>query len=616
MANTPVPDGQASFEGGQNASLPPHRLEANQFAAGVNLRTEKGVIRPRYGYERKQLTFPSGGYSYRFNKVINFKTLFEGGKFQALVPYEIGNKSFLVVVISGVIFLIDTATYNVKVLTRNTNTQLNETAPRINWSDAGKYIVLYDFPSRPIIIEELSARRSDVDKDEIPTANLGVFNQSRLFFANKGNEFSAGDPVGNDLTPNAPVTAVEILLPGSPYFADIYSMPSQHNNPITAMATLQGIDDSTGIGQLLTFTKEEAWAYNTKDGRDTWLAGKFGTSVSDKAGQVGPRAGVNVNSDYFFVSGDNQLRSLSAARDEQRKWARVPMSTEVDNWKKTVSPDLLQYNFLTYFKNKIFWSVRPYRIPAAKLDGTLVLDVAHRGLLVLETDNVSRLGTDSAPAWAGLWTGIRPMDMCVTNQRMFSMGKEYYSNNALYEIDPELSVDRTTSGKRRQIQTILYTREHYFNELFKLKSLQNIELDVTGIEGAFELGVDFKPSHSSNFLFWTNFKHKNTVAYTELCGSDVPEKRPLAFRELKFGIPDFTGLDPSNGNPVTRDTFDKIKKVQFRITLKGDKWQFNQYKIDADIDEENKTETLPDNLPDLTQESDCYSDWYYEEFGL
>ncbi len=107
MANIQTPDGQASFEGGQSAALPPHRLAENQVAGLVNATTAQGVIRPRYGYERKQLKFPSGGYSYRFNKVINFKTLFEGGKFQALVPYELGNTSCLIIVVSGVIFSVN-----------------------------------------------------------------------------------------------------------------------------------------------------------------------------------------------------------------------------------------------------------------------------------------------------------------------------------------------------------------------------------------------------------------------------------------------------------------------------------------------------------------------------
>jgi len=607
-----VPDGQLSFEGGQDASMPPSRLPQNKYAGGVNVSTSKGVISPRYGYERKTLTFPSGGYSYRFNKVANFKVLFETGKFQCMLPYEIGGKAHLIVVISGVIFLINIDTYVASVLTLNSETQLNESAPRINGTVAGRFAVLFDFPARPIIIEGHVASRSNVDFDEVPVSNMGTYNQSRLFFSNFGNEFSAGDPVGNTFTPYAPVTITEIVLEGSPFFGDVYQMPSRNNNAITAMATLQRSDESTGIGQLITATKEEIWAYNTDVGRDEWLAGKFGIQISDKAGIAGNRAYTNVNSDIFFVSGDGQLRTLSAAQNEQKTWARVPISSEVDNWISYISDELIPYSTLTYFNNKIFWTVRPYRIPARRLDGSPILDVAHSGVVVLDTANVSRMGSEAAPAWDGLWVGVRPMDMCVVQEHMFIMSKEYYSRNALYEVDPELKFDRTHEGKRRQIQGTLYTREHFFNDLFDTKKLVTIELGISDIKGQFEVGIDWKPSHSSNFSFWSSFKHHIPVEYRTITGGDIPQRQELAFRELKFGMPENVG-----GHPVTKDLFDHVKRVQLRIIIKGDNWQLNEYQIVSESQIETDTEFLrEDELPVETEMTEPYSDWTYEEFGL
>jgi hypothetical protein len=614
----PLADGQLSFEGGQDASLPPSRLPENKFHSGINISTSRGIIRSRYGYERKTLKFPEGGYAYTVNHIVDFKKVFETGKFQAMAPYQIGIKHYIVVVISGIIYLINQDTYDVTVLTIGRDTQLNESAARINWSPAGRFLVLFDFPSKPIIIEGQNARRANPDLNELPTSNLGVYNQSRLFFSNIGNEFTGGDPIGNLLTPNAPITAEEITLSGSPYFAEIYQAPSKYDAPISAMATLQVSDTSTGIGPLLVATKKEIFVYNTVGPRESWItrsgtadSGQFGKSISDNAGIAGARAFVNVNSDLFFISSDGQMRSITVSKDEQRKWARVPMNVEVSNWVSYLSPDLVDFSTLTYFKNKIFWTVRPYRIFAKRLNGNRILDIAHSGLVVLETDNLSRLGVFSAPSWAGLWTGIRPLDMCVTNERMFVMSKDYYSRNSFYEVDPELKVDRTQQGERRQIKGVIYTREHFFQDMFSIKSLENVELGVTNISGQFEVGVDFKPSHSANFLFWSNFKHKVPVAYKTFMDGEIPQKKAISFRELKFGLP-----DSEVGHPITDDLYDRVKRVQLRITLKGDSWEFNEYRLQANAVQENSTEFISDNLTQEADKEDSYSDWTYEEFGI
>lgn len=606
-----IPDGQLSFEGGQDSSLAPSRLADNQFASGVNLSTSKALTH-RFGYERKKLIFPSGGYVLRYNRIVNFKTLFESGKFQALAPYQIANSDYLIAVVSGVIFQINQRDFTVRVLTTNTLNQLSEIAPRINWAPAGRFIVFFDFPNRPIIVEGQTARRSSREAGELQASNLGTYNQNRLFFANYGNEFTAGDPVGNPLTPDAPITVFEITTEGSPFLADVYAMPSRYNNPITAMLTLQSADSSTGYGPMIVASNREIFTYDTLKPRDQWLVGQFGKSVSDNVGIIAARACTNVGSDVFFISGDGQLRSLSTAQDEQKKWSRFPMNEEVKNWVSYLSDDLKKYSTVCYFNNRIFWTVRPYRVVSRRLDGTPIHDVAHSGFLVLNTANVSRLGVSSPPSWEGLWTGVRPLDMCVNNERMFIMSKEYYSRNALYEVDPELKYDRSESGKRRLIKSTVYTKEHYFQDMFAIKSLKDIELGITDIQGMFKVKIDWKPSHSSNFLPWSEFDHNVPYEYCDLNCGDIPERMPLSFRELRFGAP-----DTEAGHPVTQDLYDRVKRVQYRITITADSWKLNEYKIQANLVQENSTEFLiEEELPEYTQYRDCYSDWDYEEFGL
>lgn len=611
-----VTDGQTSFEGGQDSSLPASRLSDNKYSRAVNVTTKEGRLSPRYAWERKGLTFPEGGYAYQAVKIFDFRLIFEQGKFQALAPYQIGNRHYLVIVISGIIYLLNINTFDVTVLTVGSDTQLSQSAKRLHWEEAGRFLVIHDFPSRPVIIEGQTARRAT--EDELPASTMGAYNSSRLLFANAGNEFTSGDPVGNDLTPDAPITTLEITLEGSPYFAEIYQAPFKYDSPITAMATLQISDSSTGIGPLLVASKKEIWVFNTNGPRDGWIKrdggtdqSGFGKSLIDNAGIVGSRSFTNVQSDFFFVSQDGQLRSITVAHDEQKKWSSVPMNIEVNNWVSYVDPELINYSTLTYFKNKIFWSVRPYRTFARTLDNKRTIDIAHSGFVVLETDNTSRLGSDSKPAWAGLWTGLKPMDACVTNERMFVMSKDG-GRNVLYEVNPDLQVDRTEVGERRRIKSYIYTREHYFQDMFALKDLKNVEVGISNISGNFELGIDYKPSHSENFHYLASFKHEVPVAYKDIVNGNLAQRTPLAFRELKFGFP-----ETMEGNPVTNDLYETAKRVQLRISISGDSWELNEYRIVAGVKPENSTEFLnPDNLPVATELEEGFSDWTYDEFGL
>lgn len=606
-----IPDGQLSFEGGQDSSFPPSRLPENKFASGFNISTESGTIRPRYGFERKRLTFQPGGYAYKFNKVVAFDRIFKSGNFQTFAPYIIGNQVYVVVVVSGIIFLVDVKTYNVTCLTLNTDTQLNSAVTRINWSAAGRFLVLYDYPARPIIIDGVRARRSEASAYEVPVSKLGAYNQNRLHVANAGNEFVSGDVVGNPLTPDAPITYEEVFFPSAPYIGDTYTLPSMYNMPITAMGSLEQVDSATGIGPLFVASVNEVWAYRTDIARSEWTKSTgWGVRILNNIGVVGPRAFTSTDADVFFVSKDGRLRSMTVAQQEQGKWARVPMDIQVADATRSIDTTLDQFSAVTYFRNKIFRTVRPYRVYAQNLDTTRNLDVAHQGLVVLETDNLSRLGSDSAPAWAGVWTGVQPMDMAVVDDRMFVLSKDGGSN-ALYEVDPEVRLDRSETGARRRIKGVVYTREHFFQNAFSLKDLHTIELGVSDIKGKFIYKIEYKPSHSPAFHKWVEWCYDSPYRYCKIpSDGNIPELSAVPFRELISGIPDQT-----TGNPVTHDDYGRVKRVQLRITIESDSWTLNEYKINAVAVKENATEALG-CLPPTPVITTCVNDWLYKEFGL
>lgn len=604
-------DGQLSFDGGQDVSLPSTRLEPNKFVAAVNANTAQGVLRPRYAYCRKSLTMQRGGYSYEFNKIADFNFNFKTGLFQAYTPYRVGKNYYQLVVVNGLIYMINQKDFSVKVLTLNSDTQLNPVAKRISWGVTGKYIVFADFPNRPVIVENGVARRSSVALNELPVLNLVTYNQNRAIFSNGLNEFTGGDPAGSLTAPLAPITINEILA-GGPYAGEIYKAPSEFDDPITSLTTLQSVDTSTGIGSLIASTRDQIFTFDTTLPRSEWSTiNQFGTCLSYNAGIVDQLAQANINSDLFFIPPDGTLRGLSAARDEQKKWARTPLSLSVENWVKYYDPDLINFSRLKYFNNKIFWTVRPTYTKALRYDKTPILDVCHGGFVVLDMANVSRGFGDVPPAWDGLWTGLRPMDMIINDNRMFVISKDS-GINEIYEVLPKETVDRTDDGQRRNIKTICYTRDYFTKNIFQDKELKRLESNFSDILGEFKYRVEYKPSDAPNFIPWGEYKLDVLNGYTHFVNQNIQQRQPVALKELTLNRPDLANAS----NPVNKDLYGTVKRVQFRLEIEAESWQLDEFAVFANsLDYIMNKGNTPQQICPVQAFHELTGDWSYKEFG-
>ena len=573
----PISDGTVDFTGGQDASKVAGRIAQNAYAAGVNITVKKGVPAPRWGFRYCKLTFPEGTVAIPGGKTRTYEDLFYSGKYQSLIPYSIGQDFYILIIISGVPYLVNQQTLNVQVLNLPANEpKLSPLRPRTNASAAGRYLAVFDYPAYPVIIEANSARRADPTKDEILISTNGTYNQNRLFIANNGNEFTGGDPAGSKLTPNAPITFTEVLAPSSPYVDQFFQLSTNYNNdPITAMTFLQATDTSTGIGPMLVSTANAIYSYQTQNPRAQWEASRFGSNFVFSSGIAGPAAFVNVGSDVFYIANDGQINSLSMSRDEQKRWSKVPISREVENWLKYNDKSLTKFGAMTYFKNKIIATCNPYVADAVSLDGFPAVDYAHAGMVVLELDNISTLGQTSAPAWAGLWTGINPMGFAVNDDRCFVMSKDG-SANALYEIDPSITYDVVPEGMR-YVKSIIYTREYDFKDSFQNKELSSIDFGLNEVQGDFELNVSYKPSQASNYTHWNTFKHNapwRTCSAPTDC--QIPGFAAHNFKEVNLGSP-----DKNTCSPVTNELYSQFRRLQVKLEITGKYWEIDGMKLNA-----------------------------------
>lgn len=603
----PVFDGNTSFLGGQNAGLEPQLIGPDQYWKGINTSNKNGSLRPRPGYRHllDVNVITPGGIMAPDARIRPYSLIFRTGKMQGGGPYVVDQGLFIIVVISGIIYRIDPETGIAIVLeVENQDSaqlfdaaepptqRLNQYADRHNWTQAGKYFVIFDWPDYPVIIDGQVARRVNPQNYEIPLAAvLGAYNQNRLFVFSNHHEFTAGDPVGNPLTPDAPITFEEVFAPASPFPGQVFSLGSTNiNNPITAAGFLPAVDTSTGIGSLFVATKHSLYAYQTQIERANWGQTVFGGLVLNKAGVAGQRAFATVQSDLWFMSGDGRIRSFSVARGDQEKWSRTPLDKEVSNWIRFCDKSLIEYTLAAYHGNRIFFSVNPQLTTALDTYGNKVSDVSFQGMVVLELDSVSGFLQAANPAWAGLWTGVNPTELVELNNELYIFSKDPGSINTLYKLEPDDVTWDMCHGKKKQIVSQIETRQYAFVQQglnYALKEEVTVYPGLKDVGGNFCLKLDRRNDSYPDYTHWRTFQH---TAPIETCDPNIVSLQvlvPHAFREINFGDPQ--NIEDSNFcNPVTKEQMRYFNETQFRLTITGLSWQINSFRVKAELQEDDQ----------------------------
>ena len=606
-----IPDGQLDFSGGQDASRAQDKVPENAVYKAVNVSFNNGNLGPRTGVHKRKLNYVDGRISYDGKLSDLLSSIFRRGKFQAVIPYAIENKYYIIMVVTGLVYLIDIDTYKTEILRLPNQDRLNQYAPRLNWSNEAEYVVIHDYPNKAVLIKGRSIRRAEPSLDEVPISVMSAYNQNRMWITNAVNEYTAGDPTGSASAPDAPITFKEINTIASPYYGQLLQLPTKYpNDPITALGFLDATDSSTGIGPLILATENQVFSANSQNPRATWEQGQFAGSVISNVGVIGPQAFINVGSDFFFADVASQVRSLSMSRQEQGKWSKVSMSREVKNWIGAPEKSLGKYTALGYFDNKIFSTVNPYRVRAYTLNGDTTVDYVFGGMVVIELANLSKLGATSEPVWAGLWTGVRPMGFVTVGGRFFIVSKDNDATNSLWEMVPETTYD-TLDGYIRYVNSTIYTREYSFNDPFKYKSFQGFDASVGDIEGKFKLSLSYKPSNSSRYIDWREFNHE---APWRTCNANDPcfydggiESQNL--NEIRFGEPDVVACDP-----VANFRYDWFRKASLKLEITGKNWSLGEFKLRAVPQDQSDTDATPCEGYNVVQVcGGCSSDWAIPE---
>lgn len=605
--NEILPDGNIDFSGGQDSFIDPTNLAPNQYHSGINISAEKHSITQRWGIIECPLDFSlTGNYRRATGLEVTFEEVFYSGKFQGFIPYSVGPDRYNIYIISGFLFLIKLPSGAVSVM--NPLDPVNVYADRVNWEQAAQYLVVFDFPNNAFILDGIQIRRADPSLNEIPTSVMGTYNQNRLCIANAGLDWTAGDPSGSTIAPDAPITFNEIIIPSSPYVGDVYQIPTGNRNSdaISAMGFLQVLDTSMGIGPLWVSIPSAIYSYRTDLPRLSWQGGTdgfvFGSVILYNNGVIGQRAHTNVGGDLIFKSSDGQLRALTMARNQVARWSNAPISREVSDWLGSDDPALGFVSVVSYFKNKILVTCKPYRTPCYSAEGYLQTDIANAGIVVLELDNLSTLSNQSAPIWAGLWTGVRFLDFAENKGTMYIAGKDG-NRNKMYMFDPEKNFD-VIDGKVRDIRSVVETKAYDFTDGSVNKALHSLDLGLRELQETVDVNISYIPSTTKISTHWKDLRFNTPV---EQCGFPMFANGlvPRGIRDLNVG-----SVDESVCDPTSRDYMSVFKAVQLRIILTGRHWELEYIKLKARVLPQTELDPYCNEQPGVPVEAECFDPWY------
>ena len=469
-----------------------------------------------------------------------------------------------------------------------------------------------------IFFDGSTARRASPSQNELPSSYVGVYAWGRNWLAQvNGHRFVASDLVGDPSGSPALVYVDAILkmtendlLNGGGAF----STPS-NLGLITAMGVLSQLDSSLGIGPVLVGTRNSIFSVQAPVDRTTWqnLTYPIQSVALQGSGPTGPRSMISVNSDAWFRSLDGARSLMAARRDFNSNRSNTPNSLEMNAVFDLDDESLLYYSSLAIFDNRIFFTASPYQTPYG---------VAHRGLAVINQDDISSINKEGNMIWEGLWTGLNVLQILTGNlngkNRCFAFVLNASNGIDLWELLSESEegvydvFDEITGGSEvlnnTSIKSWLDTRAMSFGDAFQLKKLIMAELYLDEIVDNVMVKVYFKPDQYPLWTLWTTI---NVCANVSQCsfqgtsgGNCVVWQTQLQQYGARLRLP----RAPESCNNITGQPMDRGYEFQFRLEITGN-CRIRKFKAHALMEQDAMEGECPPSVSCKTL-SGCETSWF------
>lgn len=485
-------DGFLTAEGGVDAGFAPSLIQRNQLAWAVNATVRGGFPRTRPGWWKRVLNF--GGD-------VDLQEAFEEGLFQGAGTYiSDSGTSFIAVSISGRIYLINVSQgFTVQDITIPGDPS-SATEPQAWFCQAERYLIVQNNKNLPYLYDGSTKRRANTGGigggvREVPIGGPMAYGKGRLWVAHDS------EYVGGDLAYSTDAGRDAVIQFTENTFLNEGGAFSVANGPITGLAFGANLDTSLGDGDLLVFTPLSTYAFSAPVDREQWkdLTYPIQRFALLNFGSTTQNAIVPVNGDLFFRSLDG-VRSLIYARRDFNEWGNTPISRQI--------PRALQYDTTQWlyaasainFDNRLLMTTQPQRVNNR--------GVFHRGLVVLDFNLVSGMGPKYPPAWEGVWTGQRILQVIAT--RVGREDKAYML--VLDEADKIGLVEITKDGKFDYdgvddvpTQWILETRSVIFGDALGQKRLMSGEQWYDEVMGNITATVRYRSNESACWATWAQW---------------------------------------------------------------------------------------------------------------
>jgi hypothetical protein len=587
---------------GFNAGLTADRIQKSEAHTAINATFKNNSVGCRDKFIHKPITVTSAGKELG----ISYQDIFDKGKFQGERQLVQGTEKYLISVRGGIIFKVDLKRQVAQVLRTFTDDRISKYHRRVNIGPAGRYMVIHDWPNMPVIIDNGKARRSNhyavdfrnLPAPEIPASRMGVFLQDRYWIANT-SQFTAGDRIG--VVDTAPLSFIEVLTQNAAFVNQFFNLGYGFSNQdITAMGYIssrnsQSKIQSTDYGPLYLATRGSFHIYSAEIPRDLWMTtNNFGRLELKGVGVVGQRAHSIIGSDVMFQDIHGQVHSLTKNQNDVRSgWSTTIISREVSNWLHDCNKDYLDIGIITHHKDRVYIGAKPARRIISQYRGQIEYDYYHQGIAVLELNNASTLNEQATPAWAGLWSGINPMEITSVDDELYITSKDADGFNRTYLVDENAEFDEVFNTKK-PVRSRIYLRAYDCEQPLRDKKEQSVELSMGRIRKALKVLVYRKPLHLWKYALWNKFEF-NPICRPPSCDGGFAPGVAAGFKGIFFG----DSIDKPC-NTVTNEPGTVFRESQVMIDITGSDWKLDKVKFKATAEGESESgqspvvdETLP-----------------------
>lgn len=525
-----------SYAAGMNAAaIPPSALRKDELALIVNGTVRNGFLSTRPGWRWLPLAFSDA----------NSQLQFESGMFQGMGFFMSSIGKFFVVCVDGFLYAIDPTSFVVVKLTQNA--VFSKFSRHVWMQQRNRWFIVQDGESPPVVIDGYTMTQ-EVTATSIPTGTFMADGWHRLAVVSPDRRriyFS-----DHEMDPNStPISFTE----ATDYFAN-----SRYFEGPPSLGKIMGItftpyqDTSTGIGPLVVFFEKGVRAYNVATPRSQWTTNDISQTILPRTGSSSFFAYGDRGSEIIFRDHNGDIRSLRNAQQLESLGRAQSTDFTIRGLLADEDAFLRRFSCAETFDNRVLVTTHPQRayLPDNRFN------VIHKGIAVLETEN---LAADKEDVWV-FWTGLNVCSMVAGPVRgedsMLAFCSDEDGVNRIYSLsraDRDDTVNSSAGPQSKRIEMSFTTGFMDFDSPSSPKKMNSGGVRLSNMSGTVDINALWhRQGHRVDVWFKHSEKHPECVQF-DGCSMFEPVK----------------GSNSGLVLPSPPDKSDTFFKASVSMTIKG-----------------------------------------------